>query len=163
MRLRSSIRLQHSRSAAIARPVLTGAALMACLVALTLGNPPAFADEADEVAQAAGDAEQLSERQRRREERRQAREAEESSAAAATQAQADENAEGESGFVVYVEPEVECRNVAVTGSRMAKRVCTPVGQAAQDEENAQEFLRRTRELSTIVPPEDTSASDPFRF
>lgn len=160
MRLRSSTSSMPD-SGAIAGRVAIGAASVIGLVALTLGNSPAIADEADEIEQTAAQdsgSDQLSERQRRREERRQAREAEESLAAAPTQDEKEESA-----FVVYVEPELECRNVAVTGSRMPKRVCTPVGQAAQDEENAQEFLRRTRELSTIVPPEDTSSSDPFRF
>lgn len=113
---------------------------------LTGGSLPAFADDADEVSQTPADSEKLSERQRRREERRQERESEERLAAAPSQA----DAKDDSAFVVYVEvePAMECSSVAVTGSRVPKRVCVPVGQAEQDALDAQEFLRNTRKPPT---------------
>ncbi|HUF72913.1 MAG TPA: hypothetical protein VMR74_08445 [Gammaproteobacteria bacterium] len=159
MRLRSSVSSLHSDPAAAAGRILVGATLIIGFAALTLGSLPASADEADEVTQTAArdsDSDQLSERQRRREERRQSREAE-SSDADTGQANAAENSESQ--FVVAVEPEMECRRVPVTGSRVPREVCTPVGQAAQDEQNAQDFLRRTRELSTVVPEDDRN--NPF--
>jgi hypothetical protein len=159
MNEQSSVSPLHPDSAAAARRILVGAALIISLAALALGSPPALADEADEVAQTAArgsDSEQLSERQRRREERRQSREAESPDAAAD---QADVAEDSESQFVVAVEPEMECRRVAVVGSRVPREVCTPVGQAAQDEQNAQDFLRRTRELSTVVPEDEQN--NPF--
>jgi len=44
--------------------------------------------------------------------------------------------------------------VAVTGSRLPKKVCRAVGQDAIDEQEAQDFLRRTQERSTRTPPQD---------
>jgi hypothetical protein len=61
-------------------------------------------------------------------------------------------------IVVEVEPEMECRRAAVTGSRVSREICTPVARLEaterQEEENAQEFLRRTRELSTVITEDE---------
>lgn len=125
------------------------------LVALTLASLPAAADTPDETSQAAtvanSDDSGISERKRRREDRRREREEADSD-------QSDETAAGEantSSYVVYVEPEMECKRVTVSGSRVPKEVCTPVYQqdanAESQEHEAQEFLRRTRELGSRVP------------
>jgi hypothetical protein len=130
--------------------------------ALTLASLPAAADTPDETSQAAtalsSDDSGISERKRRREARRHEREE-------ANSDQSDESAaagEAEaSPYVVYVEPEMECKRVTVVGSRLPKEVCTPVYQEEVNEQSqeqaAQEFLRRTRELQTRTPP----ASSPY--
>jgi cytoskeletal protein RodZ len=123
--------------------------------ALALASQPVAADTPDEPSQAAtassSDDSGISERKRRREERRREREE-------ANSDQSDETAAGEadtSSYVVYVEPEMECKRVTVSGSRVPKEVCTPVYQqdanADSQEREAQEFLRRTRELGSRVP------------
>lgn len=125
------------------------------LAALTLASLPAAADSPDETSQAAtaasSDESGMSERQRRREARRREREAVNSD-------QSDETAAGAadaSSYVVYVEPEMECKRVTVSGSRVPKEVCTPVFQQDANketqEQSAQEFLRRTRELQGRMP------------
>jgi hypothetical protein len=110
----------------------------------------------------------LSPRQLRRAERRQLRELEvpdeiDSPNDRPEAANANQS-EPELVIVVEVEPEMECRRVAVTGSRFPREICTPVASLEkterQEEENAQEFLRRTRELSTVIPEEERN--NPFQ-
>lgn len=136
---------------------LLAVGIVAGLAALTPGGPTAAADDEDEISQTestetgAG----MSRRERRREERRRAQiEAAEAELAAI---EAEANAASEDGrpvFAIAVEPEMECETVRVTGSRMPKRVCKPVGMRESEEATAEEFLRRTRELSTLSPPGD---------
>ena len=150
--------LSHPLSRRLARGLLM-AGIAVGLAALTLGSPPAAADDADEVAPAesADSGAEPSRREQRREERRQ-REAEAAAAElAALQAEADAATaeDGRQRFVVAVEPELECETVAVTGSRLPKRVCRAVGQDALDEQEAQDLLRRTQERSTRIPQEDS--------
>jgi hypothetical protein len=109
----------------------------------------------------------LSPRERRRAERLRLRELEGSDEPDLANSEAEttniNRSEPEVVIVVEVEPEMKCRREAVTGSRVSREICTPVVSLAeterQEEENAQEFLRRTRELSTVVPPEE--ANNPF--
>lgn len=154
---RTSVTRIRPDSTSLARGMLIAAASLVGLVAISVGSPT-FADEPAEATVARGsDTDEMSERQRRREERRRAREAEDAADAASRADTAA--APDESAFVVYVAPEIECRMVQVTGSRMPKEVCQPVHQAAQDEQDAQDFLRRTRELSTVVPEDERT--NPF--
>lgn len=140
----------------VTRTVLA-AGIIAGLTALTPGGPTAAADDEDEVSQTESTeaGAEMSRRERRREERRRAEiEAAEAELAAI---EAKANAASEDGrpvFAIAVEPEMECETVQVTGSRMPKRVCKPVGMAESEEQTAEEFLRRTRELSTLTPPGD---------
>jgi hypothetical protein len=119
---------------------------------LALGSRPTAADEPEAVAPAAkAQAPEMSARERRREERRRSRDEETPAAeVAATPEVVDPNAP--LVFVVAVQPEMECRRIAVVGSRVPKEVCTPVGQREADEHEAQDFLRRTRERSTMAVP-----------
>jgi len=65
-------------------------------------------------------------------------------------------------IIVVVEPEIECRRVRVTGSKMRKEVCFAVAQQAanaeHDEERAQDFLRRQAEQAQIARPVENPAS-----
>jgi hypothetical protein len=149
----------NSSSAAARRPfTAVGLAFLTAVAALTFGGPIVAADEPEAVSQADSDS-QTSERQRRREERQRARQsadAESSTSATVEGATATNGIEPE--IVVVVEPQMECRRVVVIGSRVPKEICTPVvaqtATAQLQEEQAEEFLRRTRELQTRVPEDD---------
>ena len=146
--------------------ILAAVAIASGLMVIGLTSPIAAADEADGAAQAADAAPQLSERQARREQRRREREQADSDQkpdATAESARVDQANPNNYEIVVVVEPEMECKKVTVVGSRMPKEVCTPVAQQAaneqQQEQNAQDFLRRTRERQTEITEEQRN--NPF--
>ena len=122
-------------------------------------SQPAVAAASDDTTQAAEQASgsgDESEAMSRREQRRQARQERREQRAAAKADAAiepiDAAAADSAAFVVaVVEPEMECTRRVVSGSRVPKEVCVPVGQAAADEANAQDFLRRIRERSGEMP------------
>jgi hypothetical protein len=145
----------HGELTPAAKRILVTTAMTAGLAVLMLGSRPIVADEPESESQAAStESAEMSAREKRREERRREREESRSAESATDEVDQAPATDGTAPivFVVAVEPEMECRRVAVLGSRVPKEVCTPVGQRDVDEENAQEFLRRTQERSTIVHP-----------
>lgn len=134
---------------------LAAASAFACAgLLLAIGPvPAAAADTGDEAAEVSTADTELSDRQRRREERRQQRQERRANKDNSDQSHAANAGDGDREYVVVlVEPEVECRTERVVGSRVPRQICTPVAQQRRDEEKAQEFLRRTRQNSTITPP-----------
>lgn len=125
------------------------------LSAFTLTSLPAVADTTDRTVQAAEESDDsgVSDRKRIREERRQSREA----ARAAAIESSDSSAANSGRFIVAVEPEMTCERRVVSGSRVPKEVCRPVGQEGTDQQAAQEFLHRVSELSTVVVPGSSPA------
>ena len=149
-----------------ANRVLASTAVAAGLAALMLGGLPASAQTPDGESQTAIADTELSARERRREERRQRREERNSdeAEAAETSVVAYVEATGITAdeIIVVVEPEIECRRVSVTGSKMRREVCFAVAQQAanaeHDEERAQDFLRRQAEQAQIARPVENPAS-----
>ena len=150
----------------------TSAAILAALTVASgstvfgLTSAIAGADESDTAAQPANSAPEMSERQVRREQRRRERaqaDSDQNPEAAVETANADQADRNNYEIVVVVEPEMECRKVTVVGSRMPKEVCTPVARQSaterQQEQNAEEFLRRTRERQTVITEEQRN--NPF--
>lgn len=155
--IRSVNILSHREFTPAAKRLPITIAIMSGLAVLVFGSRPTVADEPEAVSQtASAESSEMSARQKRRAERRREHEESDSAVESATANAADEATATDGPaplvFVVAVEPEMECRRVAVVGSRMPKEVCTPVGLRDEQEEQAQEFLRRTRERSTIVVP-----------
>jgi hypothetical protein len=158
--------------AKIYAPLATSAMIL--IIAQLLPDPgfaaQAIAEDETQIDQQPSRSEaalDLSPRERRRAERLRLRELENSSepetATRVAETANDNGSKPEVVIVVEVEPEMKCRREAVTGSRVSKEVCTPVASLAeterQEEENAQEFLRRTRELSTVIPEDERN--NPF--
>ena len=140
---------------------LAVAAFGAALALTLLTSYPAYADDQETAAKTENDeSSAMSAREMRRAARRQARE-EANREEANGQPEVSRPAVDLAGnpvtgdrpvVLVAVEPEIECERIQVVGSRMPREVCRPVSQIAAEEDEAKEFLRRTREGSTLTVP-----------
>lgn len=136
----------------IARALLAGTVAVALCAALNAAaQSPAAESAANEAAPAAAAAEQP---KSRRERRREAEAAEQAAAGAASPATRPTVAAAAEPPGETVEAKMVCKNIKVTGTKMARRVCgTPEQWAAVNDRtsnDAEETMRQVRERSSIV-------------
>lgn len=136
----------------VARALLAGTfAVALCATLNAAAQSPAAESATNEAAPAAAAAEQP---KSRRERRREAEAAEQTAAAAAAATQPVAAAAVAEPPGETVEAKMVCKNIKVTGTKMARRICgTPEQWAAVNDRtsnDAEETMRQVRERSSIV-------------
>jgi hypothetical protein len=158
---------------------MTASLVIAVGVGLDTACPAAAQDasEARATDSSTAHSDGTSDRERRRHDRRQAEASAKAEHASKKEASASAASEGNGqpqlgaqaapdappANIVYVEPELVCKSVRVTGTRMPKRVCAPAEVWDDVNERGEEGARQFRQQmndAIRVPPDDPARVGP---